>query len=165
MLVENDHNFIIAKMFLTYTVIIDKSLTTQKKIVSCVKDEVLNFIKLKTNNIKLLIFQVGKTLNPADLTSLKAWKVLRSNFGKSEIMHKNNSQVRNFSHFFVSISYFFFTKVFPCIFLELIHTAACGFMISSLLKNESCKKFSNNLWSVVKGKNTNIILFDTCNKK
>ena len=50
MLVENDCNLIVAKIFLTYT-ILQKSLIKQKEIVSFVKDEkeVVNFIKLKTN--------------------------------------------------------------------------------------------------------------------
>ena len=55
MLVENDRNLIITKMFLTYTIITEKSLIKQKTIVSFVKDEgeVVNFIKLKTNNVEI----------------------------------------------------------------------------------------------------------------
>ena len=73
MLVENDCNLIVAKMFLTYTIITEKSLIKQKKIVSFVKDEeeVVNFIKLKTTNGEIIDIQVDKTLNPADLTSLE----------------------------------------------------------------------------------------------
>ena len=73
MLVEIDSNRIVAKMFLTYTIITEKSLIKQKKIASFVKDEeeIVNFIKLKTNNVEIIDIQIGKTLNPADLTSLK----------------------------------------------------------------------------------------------
>ena len=41
--------------------------------VSFMKDEeeVVNFIKLKTNNLEIIDIQVGKTLNLADLTSLE----------------------------------------------------------------------------------------------
>ena len=47
MLVEIDSNRIVAKMFLTYTIITEKSLIKQKKIASFVKDEeeIVNFIK------------------------------------------------------------------------------------------------------------------------
>ena len=69
---RNDCNLITAKMFLTYTIITEKSLIKKKKIVSFVKDkEVVNFIKLKTNIVEIIDIQVGKFLNPADLTSLE----------------------------------------------------------------------------------------------
>ena len=35
------------------------------------EEEVVNFIKLKTNNLEIIDIQVGKTLNLADLTSLE----------------------------------------------------------------------------------------------
>ena len=73
MLVENNCHLIVTKIFLMYAIITGKSLIEQKKIVSFVKDEeeIVNFIKLKTNNIEFIDIQVGKTSNPADLTSLE----------------------------------------------------------------------------------------------
>ena len=35
------------------------------------EEEIVNFIKFKTNNVEIIDIQIGKTLNPADLTSLK----------------------------------------------------------------------------------------------
>ena len=45
MLVQNNHNLVVANMFLMYTIITEKSLIKQKKIASLVKDEEeVNFI-------------------------------------------------------------------------------------------------------------------------
>ena len=60
------------KCFLRIQLSLKKSFIKKKKIVSFVKDkEVVNFIKLKTNIVEIIDIQVGKFLNPADLTSLE----------------------------------------------------------------------------------------------
>ena len=60
------------KMFVTYTIITNKSRIIQKKIVSFVNDDetVLNFVNSKRNG-EVVEIQVGKSLNPVDLTGLE----------------------------------------------------------------------------------------------
>ena len=60
------------KMFVTYTIITNKSRIIQKKIVSFVNDDetVLNFVNSKRNR-EVVEIQVGKSLNPVDLTGLE----------------------------------------------------------------------------------------------
>ena len=72
MLVDNDLNLIVAKMFFACTIITEKSPNKEKKIVSFMNnEEAVNFIYLKTINIEVIDIQVGKTLNLADLTGLE----------------------------------------------------------------------------------------------
>lgn len=88
MLVQNNHNLVVANMFLMYTIITEKSLIKQKKIASLVKDgEEVNFIQLKTSNIQIIDIQIDKTLNSADLTSLEVGSMEGASFKDMKIAY------------------------------------------------------------------------------
>ena len=80
---------IMAKLFLTCTIIIERSLIKQKKIVSFEKDEkeVANFIKLKINNKEMIDIQVCKTLYPADSASLEVESMEGASFKDMKIAY------------------------------------------------------------------------------
>ena len=64
-----------------YTIITNKSRIIQKKIVSFVNDDetVLNFVNSKRNG-EVVEIQVGKSLNPVDLTGLEIESLEEASF-------------------------------------------------------------------------------------
>ena len=68
-------------MFVTYTIITNKSRIIQKKIVSFVNDDetVLNFVNSKRNG-EVVEIEAGKSLNPVDLTGLEIESLEEASF-------------------------------------------------------------------------------------
>ena len=68
-------------MFVTYTIITNKSWIIQKKILSFVNDDetVLNFVNSKRNG-ELVLIQAGKSLTPVDLAGLEIESLEEASF-------------------------------------------------------------------------------------